>query len=129
MQTVYINRVILGTGRAEMPLCFIPQVSAMRLNLILALSLFACLTFSLAKDQRRLLARGRRRGVGPKRARKQTSIIALQQGRSPESNGQDGSIFIESYKNTKEPKPNYVTAGQCWKSYFETVVCQALNYL
>ncbi|XP_048038629.1 extracellular matrix protein 2 [Megalobrama amblycephala] len=85
----------------------------MRLNLILALSLFACLTFSLAKDQRRLLARGRRRGVGPKRARKQTSTIALQQGRSPESNGQDGSIFIESYKNTKEPKPNYeVTAGK-----------------
>ncbi|XP_067252550.1 extracellular matrix protein 2 [Chanodichthys erythropterus] len=85
----------------------------MRLNLILALSLFACLTFSLAKDQRRLLARGRRRGVGPKRARKQTSVITLQQGRSPESNGQDGSIFIESYKNTKEPKTNYeVTAGK-----------------
>lgn len=112
-----------------MPLCFIPQVSAMRLKLILALSLFVCMTFSLAKDQSHPLARGRRRGVGPKRARKQTSITTLQQGRLPESNGQDGSIFIESHKNTKEPKPDYgATAGQCWESYFETVVCQAINY-
>ncbi|XP_043078538.1 extracellular matrix protein 2 [Puntigrus tetrazona] len=79
----------------------------MRLNLILALSLLACLTFSLAKDQRRPLARGRRRGVGPKRARKQTSNTEA------ESNGQDGSVFIESYKNTMEPKPNYkVTAAK-----------------
>jgi len=113
-----------------MPLCFIPQVSAMRLKLILALSLFVCMTFSLAKDQSHHLARGRRRGVGPKRARKQTTITTLQQGRLPESNGQDGSIFIESYRNTKEPKPDYeTTAGQCWESDFETVVCQAINYL
>ncbi|XP_016138139.1 extracellular matrix protein 2 [Sinocyclocheilus grahami] len=85
----------------------------MRLNLILALSLLACLTFSLAKDQRRPLARDRRRGDGAKRARKQTSNTALQQGRTAESNGQYGSIFIESYKNTKEPKPNYeATAGK-----------------
>ncbi|KAL1251600.1 hypothetical protein QQF64_019396 [Cirrhinus molitorella] len=85
----------------------------MRLNLILALSLLACLTFSLAKDQRRPLARGRRRGVGPKRARKQTSNTELQQGRTAESNGQDGSIFIESRKNAKEAKPDYeVTAGK-----------------
>uniref|UniRef100_A0A9J8A2J4 Extracellular matrix protein 2 n=2 Tax=Cyprinus carpio carpio TaxID=630221 RepID=A0A9J8A2J4_CYPCA len=89
------------------------RVSAMRLNLILALSFLACLTFSLANDQRRPLARGRRRGVGPKRARKQTSNTALQQGRTAESNGQDGSIFAESYKNSKEPKPNYeVTAAK-----------------
>ncbi|KAK7136807.1 hypothetical protein R3I93_016997 [Phoxinus phoxinus] len=85
----------------------------MRLKLFLALSLFVCMTFSLAKDQSHPLARGRRRGVGPKRARKQTSITTLQQGRLPESNGQDGSIFIESHKNTKEPKPNYeATAGK-----------------
>ncbi|KAL0160678.1 hypothetical protein M9458_044403, partial [Cirrhinus mrigala] len=83
----------------------------MRLNLILALSLLACLTFSLAKDQRRPLARGRRRGVGPKRARKQTSNTELRQGRTAESNRQDGSIFIDSYKNTKEPKPDYEVAA------------------
>ncbi|XP_051550174.1 extracellular matrix protein 2 isoform X2 [Myxocyprinus asiaticus] len=85
----------------------------MRLNLILVLSIFVCLTFSLAEDQRRPLTRGRRRGVGPKRARKQTYNAVLQQGKMPEGNGQDGSIFIESYKNTKEPKPNYdVTPGK-----------------
>ncbi|XP_073700216.1 extracellular matrix protein 2 [Garra rufa] len=82
----------------------------MRLNLILSLSLLACLTFSLAKDQRRPLARGRRRGVGPRRARKQTSN-ELQQGRTAESNGQDGSIFIESHKSTKEAKPDYEVAS------------------
>ncbi|XP_051551393.1 extracellular matrix protein 2-like isoform X2 [Myxocyprinus asiaticus] len=85
----------------------------MRLNLILVLSLCFCLTFSLAEDQRRPLTRGKRRGVRPKQARKQTSNAVLQQRKTPEGNGQDGSIFIDSYKNTIEPKPNYdMTPGK-----------------
>ncbi|XP_056303226.1 extracellular matrix protein 2 [Danio aesculapii] len=94
----------------------------MRPNLILALSLLACLTFSLAKEQRRPSVQGKRRGVGPKRARKQTSNITLQQGRTPEGNGQDGSVFMESYKKTKESKPNFeVTAGKSENCVFRGI--------
>ncbi|XP_065100575.1 extracellular matrix protein 2 [Paramisgurnus dabryanus] len=81
-----------------------PVVSAMRLILILAFSLFVCLTFSLATDQGRPHAQGRKRGVGPKRARKQTSS---QHAGTPERNVQVGSINIKSYKNTKEPQLTY----------------------
>ncbi|XP_057181565.1 extracellular matrix protein 2 isoform X2 [Triplophysa rosa] len=84
---------------------FTPKVSAMRLYLILAL--FVCLTSSLAKDQGRPIVQGRRRGVGPKRARKQT---VLQQDGTTESNRQAGSVFVGSYRNTEEPKPSYQVA-------------------
>lgn len=53
------------------------------------------------------MAQGRRRGVGPKRPRKQT---VLQQDGTTESNRHAGSVFIGSYKNTEEPKPSYEVA-------------------
>ncbi|XP_051977541.1 extracellular matrix protein 2-like [Xyrauchen texanus] len=93
----------------------------MRLNLILVLSLCVCLTFSLKEDQRRPLTRGKRPGVSPKQARKQTSNV-LQQSKTPEGNGQDGSILIDSYKNTKEPKPNYdMTPGKTEHCVFQGI--------
>ncbi|KAA0712002.1 Extracellular matrix protein 2 [Triplophysa tibetana] len=77
----------------------------MRLYLILAL--FVCLTSSLAKDQGRPIAQGRRRGVGQQRALKQT---VLQQDGTTESIRQAGSVFLGSYRNTGEPKPSHQVA-------------------
>ncbi|TRZ01622.1 hypothetical protein DNTS_022974 [Danionella cerebrum] len=80
--------------------------SAMRLNLILALSLLACLTLSLADGQKRPLAHGKRQGVEPKR-RKQTANITPQQGRTPDVKSEN-CVFrgITMYDKTAwSPKP------------------------
>ncbi|KAL7837600.1 hypothetical protein SRHO_G00273110 [Serrasalmus rhombeus] len=80
----------------------------MRLWLLLVVSFFCCLSFSVAKDQNRPLARGRRR-----RGKK-----VVRQGKEPIHSGYNGApLFIESYKSVQEPKPNYNVipgnTGQC----------------
>lgn len=79
----------------------------MRLWLLLAVSFFCWLSYSVAKDpnQNRPVAKGRRR-KGKKMAR---------QGRVPVNGGYNSaSVFIESYKGVEEAKPSYnVIPGQC----------------
>ncbi|XP_026788383.3 extracellular matrix protein 2 isoform X2 [Pangasianodon hypophthalmus] len=72
----------------------------MRLWLLLAVSFFCWLSYSVAKDQNRNrpVAQGKRRR-GKKMAH---------QGRVPVNGGYNGaSVFIKSYKGVEEPKPNY----------------------
>ncbi|XP_053509117.1 extracellular matrix protein 2 [Ictalurus furcatus] len=82
----------------------------MRLWLLLAVSFFCWLSYSVAKDpnQNRPVAKGRRR-KGKKMAR---------QGRVPVNGGYNSaSVFIESYKGVEEAKPSYNVipgnTGQC----------------
>ncbi|KAF5908775.1 extracellular matrix protein 2-like, partial [Clarias magur] len=82
----------------------------MRIWLLLAVSFFCWLSCSVAKEQNRNrpMAQGRRRR-GKKMAR---------QGRVPVNGGYNGGqVFIESYKEVEEAKPNYNVIpgdmGQC----------------
>ncbi|XP_017305652.1 extracellular matrix protein 2 isoform X3 [Ictalurus punctatus] len=91
-------------------LLFCSKISVMRLWLLLAVSFFCWLSYSVAKDpnQNRPVAKGRRR-KGKKMAR---------QGRVPVNGGYNSaSVFIESYKGVEEAKPSYNVipgnTGQC----------------
>ncbi|KAI5607584.1 extracellular matrix protein 2, partial [Silurus asotus] len=82
----------------------------MRLWLLLAVSFFCWISYSVAREQNpnRPMAQGRRRR-GKKMSR---------QGRVPANVGYNGAaVFIESYKEVEEPKPNYNVipgnTGQC----------------